>query len=169
MPTQTRTSTGTATKVALGIAIGASAAFAAVSLNSSFTNQKMMGGKRMPYSSGPMKEAPGYQVESVDYCVNKCFIAHSQCVGAGRNSETCGYEFDRCRSLCPAPAPAPTPGYVPGYVPPVKPTPGDVPGYVPSGYVPGYMPSMQPKQPPKKEDLPAGYVWPGGVKLEKKK
>lgn len=162
MPTQTRTSTGTATKVALGIAIGASAAFAAVSLNSSFMQQKMMGGKQPGYSSGPTKGTPGYQVDSADYCVNKCHIALSQCTDAGRGSAVCFAAFDRCWSMCPS--------STPGYVPPAPPAPG----YVPAGYVPGYVPPAPGYVPPamKKtpgQDLPPGYTWPGGVRKEQPK
>jgi hypothetical protein len=156
MPTQTRTSTGTATKVALGIAIGASAAFAAVSLNSSFMQQKMMGGKKTEYSSGPVKGAPGYQPDSADYCINKCFIAFSQCTDAGRGADVCGSAFSACRDLCSGSVP----GYVPpapGYIPPAPPVGEDVPGYIP--------PAMKPPM----KDLPPGYMPPGGIPKEQPK
>ncbi len=148
MPTHTRTSTGTATKVALGIAIGASAAFAAVSLNSSFMQQKMMDGKQSPYSSGPSKGAPGYQVESADYCVSKCHIALSQCTDAGRGSEVCFAAFDRCWGMCPSSAQGSSA---------TSTAAEDVPEHAP--------PAMKPPT----KDLPPGYMWPGGIRKEQPK
>lgn len=170
MPTQTRASTGTATKVALGIAIGASAAFAAVSLNSSmmkksFTKnpsiQQRYDAKRYGSSGG--------SVESAEACINRCLMAQSECQNNGKPLiAQCIADFDRCVSYCPSEK---TPGYmVPGYVPPAPPAPG----YMPAGYVPGYVPPAPGYVPPavKKtptEDLPPGYMWPGGLRKEQPK
>lgn len=172
MPTQTRTSTGTATKVALGIAIGASAAFAAVSLNSSVMKR--------PYTKNPYIQqrydakrngSAGGSVESAEACINRCLMEQSECQNNGKPLiAQCIADFDRCISYCPSEkGSGKAPGYVSGYIPPRNPAPGYAQGYVPAGYVPGYIPPTQPKPSQKLEDLPAGYVWPGGVRLEKKK
>ncbi len=104
MPTHTRTSTGTATKVALGIAIGASAAFAAVSLNSSFTQQRFQGmGKDFPPAvSGEMvyPNVPA-KIESAEACVQRCLIDQTTCVeGKAEQRQACAAPFDRCISAC---------------------------------------------------------------------
>lgn len=158
MLTQTRTSTGTATKVALGIAIGASAAFAAVSLNSSMMKKSFTKNPSIQQRYDAKRYGgAGGSVESAEACINRCLMAQSECQNNGKPLiAQCIADFDRCISYCPSEK---TPGYtVPGYVPPAPPAPG----YMPAGYVPGYVPPVQQMKQPPLEDLPPGYVWPSG-------
>ena len=173
--TQTTTQTTTGTKVALGIALGASVAFAAMSLNDFFEEKSVDTYTQGAYDETKYDDARGGgEVDGPEtwrYCREKCNQAWGMCLdreAEGSDGEACHARARQCYDLCNVLPDAP-PGYLPpGYVPPgYVPSGYTPPGYFPSGYkAPGYIPAGYIPHGTPLEDLPPGYKWPGGLRLE---
>ena len=181
--TMTRTGTSTATKVMVGAAVAGAAAYGFMMLGDTDMN-----------SSDPVYDPSTIQycrnkciVTYGNACLDRegtrCLeFSDGRCV-LREQSESCDAQGSACWDSCnlqfgEVPGYYP-PGYVPpGYVPPMVMEEVSVgylvPGYSPAGYVPpgsgvplelmpGYVP---PGMETPREDLPPGYTWPGGVRLE---
>ncbi len=184
----TRTRTSTATKVLVGAAVAGAAAYGFMMLGDTAVNSS-----DPVYDPSTIQYCRNQCIVTFgDACLEReearCLeFSDGRCVLRER-TESCDAQGHACWTACDfrfgeVPGYYPPGYYPPGYVPPgyMPPTVMEevpvgyvVPGYTPAGYMPpgsevplelmpGYVP---PGYVPPLVDLPPGYVWPGGIRLE---